>query len=226
MTTMPAARDALRDRIAAAVDEGFRLVAELEDANLGDSITNSVLTVLPPPVDRAAVLREAADALAALDPASAPLVGHHARGEDIGLLRRMADDADPMVGSLARDGFGLDEIAAMLAAPPAVVPPAPAVRTPCSFPSCDTGPGEPCTRHEREQAHAEGDHELCGPECPAAEPQPERCVTCGLEIENRGDPCITGNHRDRWVHIPGGHSICFPQQPNSPRAQPATEETS
>jgi hypothetical protein len=41
------AETALRDRIAAAVDEGFRLVAELEDANLGDSITSSVLAVLP-----------------------------------------------------------------------------------------------------------------------------------------------------------------------------------
>lgn len=30
-------------------------------------------------------------------------------------LRHMADAADPMVGSLARDGFGLDEIAAMQA---------------------------------------------------------------------------------------------------------------
>lgn len=45
---------------------------------------------------------------------------------------------------------------------------APALRTPCSFPGCDTGPGEPCERHEREQAHTEGDHELCGPDCQAA----------------------------------------------------------
>jgi hypothetical protein len=40
-------------------------------------------------------------------------------------------------------------------------------RTPCSFPVCDDGPGEPCDRHEREQSHAEGSHELCGPECAA-----------------------------------------------------------
>jgi hypothetical protein len=33
------------------------------------------------------------------------------------LLRRLADDADPMVGSLHRDGFGVDGIAAMLATP-------------------------------------------------------------------------------------------------------------
>lgn len=37
-------------------------------------------------------------------------------------LRHMADEADPMVGSLARDGFGLDEIAAMPVAPAAVPP--------------------------------------------------------------------------------------------------------
>ncbi|MFF1574701.1 hypothetical protein ACFVWR_18330 [Leifsonia sp. NPDC058292] len=39
-------------------------------------------------------------------------------------LRNTADDADPMVGSLARDGYGLNEIAAMLAEP--AVPSVPA----------------------------------------------------------------------------------------------------
>lgn len=39
--------------------------------------------------------------------------------------------------------------------------------TPCSFPACDTGPGEPCDRHEREWSHAEDNHELCGSECHA-----------------------------------------------------------
>jgi hypothetical protein len=39
-------------------------------------------------------------------------------------------------------------------------------RTPCSVPECDVdGTGEPCSRHEREDAHADGNHELCGPEC-------------------------------------------------------------
>lgn len=41
-------------------------------------------------------------------------------------LRHMADEADPMVGSLARDGVDLDEIAAMPAAPSAAVSPPPA----------------------------------------------------------------------------------------------------
>lgn len=36
--------------------------------------------------------------------------------------------------------------------------------SPCSFPPCDD---EPCDRHEREQSHAEGNHELCGSECTA-----------------------------------------------------------
>lgn len=37
--------------------------------------------------------------------------------------------------------------------------------TPCSSPPCDTGPGEPCDRHEREWSHAEGNHELCDSKC-------------------------------------------------------------
>lgn len=48
----------LRQRISTAVDEGFRLTAELEDLQLGDSITASVMTalaaVLPAPASRAA----------------------------------------------------------------------------------------------------------------------------------------------------------------------------
>ncbi|WP_127468739.1 hypothetical protein [Streptomyces sp. B27] len=30
---------------------------------------------------------------------------------------------------------------------------------------CDAEAGEPCRNHEREQAHAEGEHAFCGPEC-------------------------------------------------------------
>lgn len=42
-------------------------------------------------------------------------------------------------------------------------------RTPCDFPPCDDGPGEPCGRHETEQAHAEGEHAFCGYECTAGD---------------------------------------------------------
>lgn len=50
------------------------------------------------------------------------------------------------------------------------------------------------------------------------------CAHCGLEIEDRGDPNPFGPWEVRWVHIDGGYSICFPQQPGSPRAEPATKE--
>ncbi|GAA2803388.1 hypothetical protein [Streptomyces showdoensis] len=49
-----------------------------------------------------------------------------------------------------------------------------------------------------------------------------RCAHCGLEVEDKGDPSMDGNHHVRWVHVPGGYSICFPQQSaSSPRATPA-----
>lgn len=51
-------------------------------------------------------------------------------------------------------------------------------------------------------------------------PQPERCANCGIEVENRGDLSMDGNHHVRWVHARGGYAICYPQQPDSPRAVP------
>ena len=45
--------------------------------------------------------------------------------------------------------------------------------TPCSFPPCDGDTGEPCFNHEREQAHAEGDHDMCATECAAIMTAPE-----------------------------------------------------
>jgi hypothetical protein len=203
------------------------------------------------PADRAA-LRDRDRALALLEAADFLRDAHFRDGlsvQEIGTaLRHTADAADPMVGSLARDGFGLDEIAAM---PDTAAPPAPADRAavlhqterdmlsyaldlaqdqmhsrsgeftaedqeavdelrrltgearderetqantvadevvaamyvPCSFPPCDTGPGEPCDTHERLWAHAEGDHELCGPECPA-----DRC-TCDSEDHTHDGGC-------------------------------------
>jgi hypothetical protein len=69
-------------------------------------------------------LRAPADrvrALAILEAADFLRDAHHRDGltvQEIGTaLRHTADEADPMVGSLARDGFGLDEIADMLARP-------------------------------------------------------------------------------------------------------------
>jgi hypothetical protein len=68
------------------------------------------------PADRAA-LRDRDRALALLEAADFLRDAHFRDGlsvQEIGTaLRHTADAADPMVGSLARDGFGLDEIAAM-----------------------------------------------------------------------------------------------------------------
>lgn len=46
--------------------------------------------------------------------------------------------------------------------------------TPCSIPECNTdGNGEPCDRHETEQAHADGEHELCDVTCEVKFPSEE-----------------------------------------------------
>jgi len=44
----------------------------------------------------------------------------------------------------------------------------PDTETPCgpAPDACDAEAGEPCANHEREQAHTEGEHCFCGPECP------------------------------------------------------------
>ncbi|MEZ3180739.1 hypothetical protein KYY02_19225 [Streptomyces pimonensis] len=149
-------RAALREAVAEAIhadrfpDHSWERQPEaIRDDYRGTA--DAVLAVLPEPADRTVVLREAAEALGRMD--------YDTDSRDYGydtycdawnggvmdgadLLRRMADET-------------------------ATETPA---RTPCSVPECDAdGTGEPCTRHEREDAHAEGDHELCGAECePAA----------------------------------------------------------
>jgi hypothetical protein len=51
----------------------------------------------------------------------------------------------------------------------------------------------------------------------AAETPPAEtgCAHCGKPVQR-----ITGTLTAWWVHDPGGHTICHPQQPNSPRATP------
>lgn len=47
------------------------------------------------------------------------------------------------------------------------------------------------------------------------------CKHCGLELEHKMWPDMGGNHKEWWVHVPGGYQICFPQRPEeSPRAEP------
>lgn len=57
----------------------------------------------------------------------------------------------------------------------------------------------------------------------ATEVEAQRCVHCGLEVEDRGDPGF-GSYTPRWVHIPGGYQTCRPHQISSPRATPAVTE--
>jgi len=48
------------------------------------------------------------------------------------------------------------------------------------------------------------------------------CAHCGLEIEDKAAPSIDGRQKPHWAHVPGGYSICYPQQASkSPRAEPA-----
>lgn len=46
------------------------------------------------------------------------------------------------------------------------------------------------------------------------------CRWCGKEVEDKAEPGMGGPRPLRWVHYPGGYSICFPQQSGSPRAEP------
>jgi hypothetical protein len=75
---------------------------------------------------------------------------------------------------------------------------------------------------EEEQA-ASPSRRLAG-EAQPTETEAARCVHCGLEIEDRGDPGF-GTYTPRWAHIAGGYRTCFPQQADSPRAEPATAAT-
>lgn len=123
-----------------------------------DEVVAALSAMLPPPADRAAVLREAAAAIEA----------EHAREEttewaqygeldhetEIGggyvrasaaLLRRLADEAQQQADT--------------------------ETRTPCDQPNaCDPDTGELCATHEEEQAHADGEHEHCGVTCEIAMP--------------------------------------------------------
>jgi hypothetical protein len=157
----PAGRAALRDRIRRAVceAEGFAWDSDMLEPDEYGEVADAVLSVLPEPADRAAVLREAADALDADmerffnewpdEPRNSPYA--LGRKDAAAELRRMAAEA-PQPETQAESGA----MAIML--------------VPCSLPRCDTTPGESCSTHKRLWAHADGEHELCGAECSAAPP--------------------------------------------------------
>lgn len=90
----------------------------------------------PVPVDRAALLREVADEC---DKAGA---AYTARAQN-----EHAGAAFALMETFLRKANEAEYVA-----------------TPCDFVACEPG-GEPCSTHERLMAHAEGEHELCAPEC-------------------------------------------------------------
>ena len=102
------------------------------------------------------------------------------------------------------------------------------VATPCSLPNvCEDG-GEPCSTHERLMAHAEGDHELCGPDCGTSAveaPAPNRaggeedgelvcvdecgsCDACGMEPF--GSPAEGWREAARFLRRTPRDSVDFP----------------
>jgi hypothetical protein len=168
-SSAPADRAELRDRIAEALanadglelgeTESFPFLHEGQVSGYRRR-ADAVLAVLPAPAEfefrgtaeiQTAALTEAADWFERDGRSIMRMFGYHAAL----LLRSLADEAPQPETQAAT-------VAAEVVA---------AMHVPCSFPPCDTGPGEPCDTHERLWAHAEGEHELCGPECPADDAQ-------------------------------------------------------
>lgn len=97
----PADRGALRDCIAEAlISWSYRGQEPDPEAGILETVranaysrADAVLAVLPPPVDRAAVLLEAANGLACLGPEDSLVSGPTAWNEAVMMLRRMADEA-------------------------------------------------------------------------------------------------------------------------------------
>lgn len=107
-----------------------------EEARLHDPDAPSAAVSPPPATDRAGLLREVADEC---DKAGA-LYAARAQNEH-------AAGAFALMETFLRKANEAEYVA-----------------TPCDFAACEPG-GEPCSVHERLMAHAEGDHELCKPDC-------------------------------------------------------------
>lgn len=100
------------------------------------ALADAALAALPASVDRATVLREAADICDEAGAVYGSRGANDAAGAAFALMERFQRKANE----------------------------AEYVATPCSVGGCEPG-GEPCSTHERLMAHAEGDHELCAPDC-------------------------------------------------------------
>ncbi|MFD6490319.1 hypothetical protein [Streptomyces sp. NPDC060188] len=158
--------------------------------------------------DRAAILREAADALGRMDYDT----DSHDYGYDTyrdawnggvmdaaDLLRRLAAVSGPHDTD---DTTGQAECTASISGS--------CLREAESETACDTETGE-CVHGGRP-----------GGEAQQPETQAEvECANCWRLVENRGTPNMGGPPHDNWVHVPGGFQSCFPQRgADSPRAEP------
>ena len=66
--------------------------------------------------------------------------------------------------------------------------------------SCDPG-GEPCARHEREESHADGEHELCGDECAEKDRSPEDIVRRHVMTLHLIGEQLAGVESWMWNHL-------------------------
>jgi hypothetical protein len=199
----PADQTALRDRIADIATPFLANFSGGEAArvNAGE-IAAAVLAVLPEPADRAALLREVADIC---DEAGAVYTS-----------KALNDHADGAYALMERFLRKADE--------------AEYVATPCSVGGCEPG-GEPCTTHERLMAHAEGDHDLCEPDCgtspsrmadEAQQPETRKACGCGqdgceyCDVDDDDDepPCTCAAAGDCFA--PAGHYADCPAAVSQP----------
>jgi hypothetical protein len=108
-------------RLAQYADRGTWTTATYNDGT--QKALHEIALGLKAEVDRLRAQSARARALTLLEAANFLQSAHFQDGlsvQEIGTaLRHTADEADPMVGSLARDGFGADEIAEMLSRPAA-----------------------------------------------------------------------------------------------------------
>jgi len=142
----PVDQAALRDRIAHALITRIKQSVIPEPWRPGQigsifaatefDLADAVLAVLPEPADRVAVLREAADDC---DEAGGKYASR--------ALNEHAAAAFDLMEYFQRKANEVEYAATL-----------------CDFAACEPG-GEPCSTHERLMAHAEGDHELCAPDC-------------------------------------------------------------
>ena len=235
----------LRDRIAAAIWErqnpGHRYAdCEYRWQADAEADADAVLAVLPPPADRAAVLRVEADRIDATR-AQFPIAVQNGITWATAELRRhaaetAATETEPgTCGHRSSEGHPCNE-------PPghfgyhrnarqggnewtSWVGDTPVIHEDegCGAEPPDGWPGDCwCTL----AAGHEGPHR-CGPcstrhdapgwsDEPAAGEQPEHCAHCGQPISR-----VTGTLAEWWVHDPGGNTFCHPDQAaSSPRATP------